>query len=348
VKGLNPLANLYISKRAHLILPTHRVLDAAYESAMGKNKIGSTLKGIGPCYTDKTARYGIRFGDILSDDFRKKYDMLKERHMKILSMYDFDSSGILLDNRRFDDYEALWFESIEKLRTFKLIDSELYINRALNEGKRILAEGAQGSLLDIDFGSYPYVTSSNTITSGVCSGLGVSPSKIGKVFGVFKAYCTRVGSGPFPTELEDSTGELLRQTGHEFGSTTGRPRRCGWLDLPALKYALMLNGVTDLIMMKSDVMNDLETICICTSYETGGMIESELTFETLSKPVIPVYNELSGWKTGLDQFTAFDSLPNNLLEYIGFIEKQVALPIVMLSTGPGREQTLFRRDIRTS
>ncbi len=341
-KGVNPRLNLLISKRAHLILPTHRMLDAAYEQAMGAGKIGSTLKGIGPCYTDKTARYGLRFGDILASDFGGKYNNLKQRHLKILASYDFDHQVQLIDKVSFNEYEKNWFAAVEELRSFPLIDSELFINKSLAEGKSVLAEGAQGSLLDIDFGSYPYVTSSNTITAGVCSGLGVPPSAIGKVFGVFKAYCTRVGSGPFPTELFDATGENLRDQGKEFGSTTGRPRRCGWLDLPALRYAIMLNGVTDLVMMKSDVMNEFETINICTGYEVNGLTVQDLTYETLSNPVQPLYESFSGWKQNLRGINDFNQLPAKLKEYTGFIEKTVGLPVKILSSGPGREETIQR------
>ncbi len=341
-KGVNPLVNLRISKRAHLILPTHRMLDAAYEQALGAGKIGSTLKGIGPCYTDKTARYGLRFGDILASDFTEKYNSLKNRHLNILKSYNFDHNIQLIDKIPFDEYEKKWFEAVSELRAFPLIDSELYINKALAEGKTILAEGAQGSLLDVDFGSYPFVTSSNTIAAGVCSGLGVPPSAIGKVFGVFKAYCTRVGSGPFPTELADATGELLRDNGKEFGSTTGRPRRCGWLDLPALRYAIMLNGVTDLVMMKSDVMNDFDTINICTGYEVNGQIIQDLTYETLSNPVMPIYESLPGWKKSLSGISDYNLVPENLKLYTDFIEKDAGLPIKILSVGPGREETILK------
>ena len=341
-KGVNPLVNLLISKRAHLILPTHRMLDAAYEQAMGAGKIGSTLKGIGPCYTDKTARYGLRFGDILASGFNGKYNQLKQRHLKILESYNFDHYTQLIDKLPFEEYEKNWFAAVEELRSFPLIDSELYINKALAEGKSILAEGAQGSLLDIDFGSYPYVTSSNTITAGVCSGLGIPPSAVGKVYGVFKAYCTRVGSGPFPTELEDTIGEKLRDNGKEFGSTTGRPRRCGWLDLPALRYTIMLNGVTDLVMMKADVMNDFDTINICTGYEVNGQTTQDLTYETLSNPVKPIYNTLAGWNHSLAGVSDYDLLPAKLKEYTGFIENIVGLPVKILSSGPGREETIQR------
>jgi len=341
-KGVNPRLNLRISKRAHLILPTHRMLDAAYEQAMGAGKIGSTLKGIGPCYTDKTARYGLRFGDILAADFEDKYNKLKERHLKILASYNFDYKIQLIDSMSFDKYEKNWFAAIEELKSFPLIDSELFINKALAEGKSVLAEGAQGSLLDVDFGSYPFVTSSNTITAGVCSGLGVPPSAIGKVFGVFKAYCTRVGSGPFPTELFDTTGDALRNNGKEFGSTTGRPRRCGWLDLPALKYAIMLNGVTDLVMMKADVMNDFEEINICTGYDVNGKTEQDLTYETLSNTVHPIYESLPGWQQSLADINDFNLLPEKLKLYTDYIERAAGLPISILSSGPGREETIVR------
>lgn len=342
-KGVNPRLNLRISKRSHLILPTHRMLDAAYEQAMGAGKIGSTLKGIGPCYTDKTARYGLRFGDILASDFREKYNNLKQRHLKILASYNYDHQVQLIDKVPFNEYERSWFDAVEELRTYPLIDSELFISKALAEGKTVLAEGAQGSLLDVDFGSYPYVTSSNTIAAGVCSGLGVPPSAIGKVFGVFKAYCTRVGSGPFPTELNDVTGERLRDSGKEFGSTTGRPRRCGWLDLPALRYAIMLNGVTDLVMMKADVMNDFETISICTGYEVKGQTTQDLTYETLSNPVKPIYKELPGWKQSLQGIVNFNQLPEKLKTYTSFIENTVGLPVKILSVGPGREETILNK-----
>jgi adenylosuccinate synthase len=341
-KGLDPKLNLLISKRAHLILPTHRSLDAAYEAALGKGKIGSTLKGIGPCYTDKTARYGVRVGDILSLSFRDLYTALKARHEQILASYHFDFRSHELDKKPFNTYEEQWFDAIEQLKNFELIDSELFINKALREGKRILAEGAQGSLLDVDFGSYPFVTSSNTITAGVCSGLGIPPSAVGKVYGVFKAYCTRVGSGPFPTELNNEPGEQLRERGHEFGSTTGRPRRCGWLDLPALKYAIMLNGVTDLVMMKSDVMNDFGKVKICTAYEVEGATLSELTFETLKSQVHPIYEELDSWPSGYESADNFETLPSTLSAYIRFIEETVELPVKILSTGPGRDQTVIR------
>ncbi len=341
-KGVDPHVNLRISKRAHLILPTHRMLDMAYEQAMGDRKIGSTLKGIGPCYTDKTARYGLRFGDILAPDFMEKYQELKSRHLHTLSAYHFDVNEQVIDKLPFDEYEKNWFAAVDELRTFPLIDSELFINKALAEGKSILAEGAQGSLLDVDFGSYPFVTSSNTIAAGVCSGLGVPPSAIGKVIGIFKAYCTRVGSGPFPTELFDATGESLRQHGHEFGSTTGRPRRCGWLDLPALRYAIMLNGVTDLVMMKADVMNTFDTINICTGYEVKGQVVQDLTYETLANPVTPLYTPFDGWMQELKGISDFQDLPDKLKQYTSFIEADAGLPVKILSIGAGREETILK------
>jgi adenylosuccinate synthase len=341
-KGVDPARNLKISKRAHLIVPTHRMLDAAYELALGKGKIGSTLKGIGPCYTDKTARFGLRFGDILTQDFKEKYQILKSRHELILSSYDFDLRSASLDQMTFAEYESEWFKAIDELKSFELIDSELYINKALAQGKKILAEGAQGSLLDVDFGSYPFVTSSNTITAGVCSGLGVPPSAIGKVYGVFKAYCTRVGSGPFPTELFDNTGDVLRTKGNEFGSTTGRPRRCGWLDLPALRYAIMLNGVTDLVMMKADVLNEFDEIKVCSCYSINGNQETDLTFDTLSQEVDPIYEAIAGWASELSIEQKSEQIPEKFAAYISFIEQSVGLPISILSIGPGREETIIR------
>jgi adenylosuccinate synthase len=340
--GIDPAVNLKISKRAHLILPTHRLLDAVYEQAMGESKIGSTLKGIGPCYTDRTARFGVRFGDILSHDFIQKYNKLKERHLRILSSYNFDPSVQIIDGQPFAEYEKKWVEASKQLKEIEFIDSEIYINRALAEGRSVMAEGAQGSLLDVDFGSYPFVTSSNTIAAGVCSGLGVPPSSIGKIYGVFKAYCTRVGSGPFPTELLDETGQKLRSYGQEFGSTTGRPRRCGWLDIPSLKYSIMLNGVTHLVMMKADVLNDFDLIKVCTGYEINGVKNSDLTYETMSCKVIPHYETWKGWNTSLNRASSYSELPSQLTKYINEIEKSVNLKVAIVSTGPDREQTVIR------
>jgi len=277
--GIRPEENLLISRRAHLILPTHRLLDAAFETAKGDAKIGSTLKGIGPTYTDKYARNGVRVGNINDPDFNSRYNALKVEHLAVVGNYKFDYSNHKIDGLLFRDYEEAWFDAVRRLRKFELIDSEYFLNKCLDEGKTVLAEGAQGTLLDVDFGSYPYVTSSNTISAGVCSGLGVSPHRIGKIFGIFKAYCTRVGGGPFPTELNNATGEALRKGGNEFGSTTGRPRRCGWLDLPALKYAIMLNGVDSLIMMKADVLSTLEEIKVCTKYRVEGKETNNFPFE---------------------------------------------------------------------
>lgn len=342
VKGVDPQKNLFISKRSHLILPTHRLLDLAYETALGSAKIGSTLKGIGPCYTDKTARFGLRIGDILSDSFAEKYQSLKQKHHRIIKSYGVEPDTCQLDGISVGEYEDLWFKAIENLKKYNLVDSELYLNKALREGKRILAEGAQGSLLDVDFGSYPFVTSSNTTVAGVISGLGVPPSSIGRVYGVFKAYCTRVGSGPFPTELFDETGEKIRKEGNEFGSTTGRPRRTGWLDLPALLHTIRLNGVTDLAMMKADVLNPLETIEVCTAYKVGNDLVNDLTFEVLESKVIPAYDIMKGWNQPVSNVFEFEALPGAMKDYIRFIEDRVELKINIISLGPGRENTLMR------
>ena len=335
--GFDLRQTLLIANRAHLILPTHRALDAANEKALGKMKVGTTLKGIGPTYTDKTARKGLRIGDIMSPDFRNRYDNLKASHLCQMAAVDFDPKEIQLDGHSFDEYEKLWFEGIEYLKQFQFVDSEYYINEALDNDKKVLAEGAQGSMLDVDFGSYPFVTSSNVIAAGVCSGLGVAPSRIGKVYGIFKAYCTRVGTGPFPTELFDETGELLRQNGHEFGATTGRPRRCGWLDLPALKYAVMLSGVTDLMMMKSDVMDEFKTIKVATAYRYNGKETKQLPFAACTETMEPVYTELPGWQQKIG-----DSIPEPLEDYIKYIENYVGVPIRFVSYGPDRTQNILR------
>lgn len=328
-------SRLLISKKAQLILPTHRILDGAYENAKGDKKIGSTLKGIGPTYEDKISRVGLRVGDIVNSDFSAKYEARKQRHLDILSRYDFE----------FDlaELEAAFLEGVEFLKTFQLIDSEYHINKKINEGQSILAEGAQGSLLDIDFGSYPFVTSSNTTTAAACTGLGVAVNKIGEVFGVFKAYCTRVGSGPFPTELHNETGELLRKNGGEFGATTGRPRRCGWLDLPALKYAIMVNGATRLYMMKADVLSGFDTIEVCTSYkDANGNTTDQLPFDLNEEGVTPVYESFEGWSEDLTEVASYEALPETLKTYVQFIEKQVGLPIDIVSVGPDRKQTLLK------
>jgi len=353
--GFDLRDTLKIANRAHLILPSHRALDAANEKALGKMKVGTTLKGIGPTYTDKTARKGLRIGDILSPDFRAKYDDLKQSHLRQMATFEFDLNTLQLDGVRFEEYEKLWFEGIEYLKQYPFIDCEYYVNEALDAGKKVLAEGAQGSMLDVDFGSYPFVTSSSVIAAGVCSGLGVAPHRIGKVYGIFKAYCTRVGTGPFPTELFDETGEKLRQNGHEFGATTGRPRRCGWLDLPALKYAVMLSGVTDLMMMKSDVMDDFETIKVATAYRYQGQETPHLPFAACTETMEPVYRELPGWKEkigngkwnpeGLTDRTGGkteNGIPEKLEDYISFIEEYVGVPIKFVSYGPDRTQNIIR------
>jgi len=327
------IKRLIISNKANLILPSHRVLDAAYESSKGNSKIGSTLKGIGPAYTDKTSRNGLRVGDILKEDFRQKYDDHLNSHMNILRIYDF----------KFDlkEYEKGWFEGIEMLKKFQISNTEYLVNELAGKGKKILAEGAQGTMLDVDFGSYPFVTSSNTISAGACTGLGISPKRIGDIFGIFKAYCTRVGCGPFPTELFDNVGANLRNIGHEFGSTTGRPRRCGWLDLPAMKYAIMINGITKLFMTKADVLSGFKTIKICTSYKIDGQICDELPFSDDSI-IEPVYTELEGWTDDITGYSEFSELPSALKKYIEFIEKQTEVPITMVSVGADREETIFR------
>jgi adenylosuccinate synthase len=327
--------NLEISKKASIILPTHRLLDAAYEKAKGDAKIGSTLKGIGPTYTDKISRQGLRVGDMISPDFPTKYKALVDRHKAILDVYKFEYD-LAASEKEF-------FEAVAFMKEFHLVDSEYSVNHAINAGKTILAEGAQGSLLDVDFGSYPFVTSSNTITAGACTGLGVAPKNIGEVFGIFKAYATRVGSGPFPTELEDEVGERMRVEGREFGSTTGRPRRCGWIDLPALKYAMMINGVTQLIMMKADVLNIFDEILVCTAYEMpDGTITDQIPFEITDIKVKPVYETLKGWACSLEGMRDFNELPVELADYIKFLEKHLNLPINFISTGPDREACVLR------
>jgi len=327
--------NLEISKKASIILPTHRLLDAAYEKAKGDAKIGSTLKGIGPTYTDKISRQGLRVGDMASPNFPAKYQALVDRHKAILDVYGFEYDLI--------EAEAAFFEAVAFMKQFKLVDSEYVVNQALVAGKTILAEGAQGSLLDVDFGSYPFVTSSNTVTAGACTGLGVAPKNIGEVYGIFKAYATRVGSGPFPTELEDETGERMRQEGREFGSTTGRPRRCGWIDLPALKYAMMINGVTQLVMMKADVLNIFEEILVCTAYELpDGTISDQLPYDMTDVLVKPVYTRLPGWNCSLEGMRRFEELPQALSDYIEFLERHLSLPINFISTGPDREACVLR------
>lgn len=323
---------LCISKKAHLILPTHRVLDAANEAAKGDAKIGTTGKGIGPAYTDKISRNGVRVGDILHR-FEEKYARAKARHETMLKAMDYSYD--------IAELEKEWFEAIAYLRQFRLIDSEHVINGVLAEGKKVLAEGAQGTMLDIDFGSYPFVTSSNTICAGACTGLGIAPGKIGEVFGIFKAYCTRVGSGPFPTELFDEDGKAMSVRGHEFGSVTGRARRCGWLDLVALRYAVMINGVTQLIMMKSDVLDSFGTVKACVAYEIGGEITEDFPYE-LSGDIRPVYEEFPGWKTDMTHMTSEDEFPEEFNAYVSFIEEQTGVPVKIVSVGADREQTILR------
>ena len=335
---LNIKELLRISKKTHLILPTHRILDAASEQAKGKKKIGSTLKGIGPTYMDKTGRNGLRVGDIYTSNFKQRYDLLVEKHKAMLARFDFDYD--------LSEYEEAWFEAIEVLKEIPAVDSEHYVDQAQKEGKKILAEGAQGTLLDIDFGTYPYVTSSNTITAGTCTGLGIAPNKINDVIGIFKAYCTRVGSGPFPTELHDQTGEEMRKEGHEFGATTGRPRRCGWIDLPALKYAIMINGVTKLAMMKADVLSIFESIQVCTHYDYQGELIDFLPYDLEDPSLKPVYKELPGWKDiDLTGMNSMNEIPENLNNYIEFLEKELNTPITIVSVGPNRNQTILREEI---
>jgi adenylosuccinate synthase len=333
-KGIDVKGNLLISKKAHFILPTHKVLDAASEAAKGKSKIGSTLRGISPTYMDKTGRNGLRVGDILNADFQEQYTKVKEKHLHLLKQYDFEFNV--------DAAEKEWMESIEIIRGFKLVDSEYYLNEALSNGKKILAEGAQGTMLDIDFGTYPYVTSSNTISSGACIGLGVAPTKIREVIGIAKAYCTRVGSGPFPTELDNEMGERIRQIGGEFGATTGRPRRTGWIDLVALKYATMLNGVTQIVITKADILNEFETIDFCTSYKVNGEQTTSIPFDIDRVNIEPVYETVPGWNQDLSPYKDFSSLPATVTNYLGLIEKHLGAPVSMLSTGPQREKLIVK------
>ena len=325
---------LVISRKAHLILPTHRLIDAAQEAMKGDARVGTTGKGIGPTYTDKVARTGLRVGDI-EHDFARKYQEARQRHLTLLRAYDYPTEGL-------ETLERTWLESIEYLRQYTLVDSELYLSHALHEGRRVLAEGAQGSMLDIDFGSYPFVTSSNTIAAGCCTGLGIAPRSIGEVYGIFKAYCTRVGSGPFPTELENETGEQLCTLGHEFGSVTGRRRRCGWLDLVALRYTIMLSGVTRLIMMKSDVLDTFDTIRVCTRYRIGDVETEEMPYE-LTGDIEPLYEELPGWRCDTSRLRSVVEFPQELRDYIDFIERSVGVPIAIASVGPDREQTITLR-----
>lgn len=326
--GVDVKASLRIAKRANLILPTHRLLDAAQEAKKGKNKVGTTGKGIGPAYTDKIARNGLRVGDILRADFMERYNALKAMHLQQLGNVEVDDQA--------------WLNACESLKQFPIIDNEVEVNALLRRDESILAEGAQGSLLDVDFGTYPFVTSSSTLCAGVCTGLGVAPAHIGKVYGIFKAYCTRVGAGPFPTELFDETGETLRRIGHEFGATTGRPRRCGWLDLVALRYTAMMNGTTHLIMMKSDVMNDFDTIRVCVGYRLEGKEIDYFPFEATDTNIEPIYKEFAGWKSDVSKCRTYDELPQPLKDYIAFIEQYTGVPVSIISVGPERSETIVR------
>ncbi|GIV34261.1 MAG: adenylosuccinate synthetase [Chitinophagales bacterium] len=332
--GADISENLFISNRAQLILPTHKLLDAASEAKKGEEKIGSTLRGIGPAYMDKTGRNGLRVGDIELENFRERYHFLKEKHYRLMETYDYSADV--------QDMEEEWFEGIEALRSIRRINTEYFLNDELKKGRRLLAEGAQGTMLDLDFGTYPYVTSSNTISASACKGLGIAPSYVREVIGVSKAYCTRVGGGPFPTELQDATGERIRQIGGEFGATTGRPRRCGWLDLPALKYSAMLNGLTQLVLTKADVLNDFEEIKVCTHYQIGDTITDELPFDLCRIPVKPVYRSLPGWKlaSGPD-FSG--ELPDTLNDFIELLESYLMVPVTIVSHGPHRHQLILRK-----
>lgn len=328
--GVDVVKNLLVSRKAHLILPTHRYLDAASEASKGKNKIGSTLRGIGPTYMDKTGRNGLRVGDI-EEDFEQKYHALKSKHLELLKLYpeiDFD----------LEQEEANWFEAIKTLKSLQKIDGEYYLSEALSKGKKVLAEGAQGSMLDIDYGTYPFVTSSNTIASGVCNGLGIAPQKIGEVIGITKAYCTRVGSGPFPTELIGDEGEKLRRLGKEFGATTGRPRRCGWIDIPQLLYTIMLNGVTQLVVTKMDIMNDFDTLEVAEKYSYGSKESNQVPFDLQRKDLVPVYKGIKGWNCDLSEFTTYPSLPQNLRDYVNYLENKLNTPVSYISVGPERSE----------
>jgi len=335
--GIDVASKMLISKKAHLIVPTHKILDKYSEEQKGKNKIGSTLKGIGPTYMDKTGRNGLRMGDSLSPNFKEKYDALQEKHKAILGDYDY--AELLTE------LETKWFEAMEFMSKFTLIDSEHYINNAMKNGQTVLAEGAQGTMLDVDFGTYPYVTSSNTVTAGTCTGLGVAPNRIGEVIGIFKAYCTRVGSGPFPSELDNEVGENIRQLGHEFGATTGRDRRCGWIDLPALKYAIMINGATQLSMMKADVLDTFETIEVCTHYDIDGEMYDYFPYDIDSLNITPVYKAMKGWSTDLTGLTDMADAPKEFMDYITYLEQELNVPITIVSVGPDRKQTLMRGNV---
>ncbi|WP_066839381.1 adenylosuccinate synthase [Rufibacter ruber] len=334
-RGIDAGRNLFISKKAQLILPSHKSLDRISEEALGTSKIGSTQKGIGPAYQDKIGRSGLRVGDILLPDFKERYQATVAKHQKIASFYQ--------KSLEIEELEEQFFSAVEFLRSFTLVDSEYMINQAIKDGKKILAEGAQGSLLDIDFGTYPFVTSSNTLVAGACTGLGIAPRHIGEVYGIFKAYCTRVGSGPFPTELHDEVGEKIRQAGREFGSTTGRPRRCGWIDLPSLKYAIMLNGVTQLNMMKADVLDDFDEIKVCTHYQLpDGTLTDQLPHDLDKAELTPVYVSMKGWDQELRNFESYGALPKEVLEYVAYLEKELEVSVNIISVGPDRKSTLVK------
>lgn len=337
--GIDATSNMVISRRAHLITPTHRLLDAASETIKGDSKIGSTLKGIGPTYTDKIGRNGLRVGDIQGMGFKEAYYALRDHHLALIRFMGYDSDSFLIDKIPFAEYEQKWLDAIEYMSTLKLVDSEYFIHEALSKGKKVLAEGAQGTMLDVDFGSYPFVTSSNTSIGGVCTGLGVHPGNIGEVIGVFKAYCTRVGSGPFPTEQYGEAGEFLRTKGHEYGSTTGRPRRCGWLDMVALNYSVMINGVTRLFMMKTDVLNEFSSLQVGMGYGSGS--PDRVPFDITKENPEVVYKEVPGWNTSLAHLEKKEDMPEPLVNYIKMIEKNTGVPVIGLSYGPDRKETLF-------
>jgi len=330
--GIDYRKNLFISQRAHLILPTHRALDKASEASKGNEKIGSTLRGISPAYMDKTGRNGLRVGDVLDKSFTTQYIRLRLKHQKLLENFSF--------NEDISAWEEEFFEALEFLKELQIVNGEYFINNKIQQGKKVLAEGAQGSMLDVDFGTFPYVTSSNTISAGVCSGLGVAPQKIKEILGVTKAYCTRVGSGPFPTELNDETGELLRKTGNEFGSTTGRPRRCGWIDLVALKFACMINGVTQLVMTKADILDSLDTLQVCNSYKIDNKEIDEIPFQMLRMNVEPVYQTFEGWKTDITSVKSFEELPSKMKVYINYLNETLKIPVKFISNGPGSDQLI--------
>ncbi len=330
---------LLISRKAHVIVPTHRLLDRASEASKGEAKIGSTLKGIGPSYMDKTGRNGLRIGDLLDADFAARYEALKQKHLHLLKGFE---AYFTLDEAELATMESEFMHGVEGIRQLTIVDSEHYINKALKSGKRILAEGAQGSMLDIDFGTYPYVTSSNTVAAGACTGLGIAPNRVGEVIGIFKAYTTRVGSGPFPTELNDAIGENMRKVGNEFGSTTGRARRCGWIDLPAMRYACMINGVTQLIMMKADVLSQFDSIEVCTHYKTAEGTTADLPFDIQASKVQPVYESLKGWEVDLTAMRQPEDLPAELTAYVHYLEAALEVPITVVSVGPDRTQTIIR------